>query len=101
MTYGYKHVAPLEQRIRNNQDDFSGKASSTFKLTSPDDYFSPSAPALPPDVRRRLRLAPAKVVLKTHDVVLAEISSSLHLDKDQIFVAGILDAVGAADRNVD
>jgi hypothetical protein len=26
MNYGYKHVAPLEQRIRNNQYDFSGNA---------------------------------------------------------------------------
>ena len=43
----------------------------------------------------------AKVVLKAHDVVFAEISSSLHLDKDQVLVAGILDTVRGPDGNVD
>src|SRR4026207_306439 len=43
----------------------------------------------------------SKIVLKTNDVVFAKIVSALHFDEDQIVRAGVFDAVGRTDGNVD
>ena len=53
------------------------------------------------DKRKMLGSGSAKVVLQAHNVVFAEITSALDLDKDQIFVAGVLNAMRRADRNVN
>ena len=45
--------------------------------------------------------SPAVIILKTLDIVFAEIISALHFYKDQIGVARILYAVSCADRDVD
>src|SRR5687768_8566564 len=53
------------------------------------------------NLRRSTCLAFAAVaVLEAHDVVLAEIRAGLHLDDVQRDLAGILDAVLRAERNV-
>src|SRR5262249_32496271 len=46
-------------------------------------------------------LCSSKVVLEANDIVFAEIVAALHFDEDQIFFAGVLNAVGSADGNVD
>src|SRR4051794_32055534 len=56
--------------------------------------------------RRRLQLYPAEsspsiVILKPHDIVLAEIASGLHLDQLQHDLAWIFEPVDCADRNID
>src|SRR5690242_21374824 len=43
----------------------------------------------------------AVIIMKTLDVVFAKIISSLHFDKRQPFLTGILDPMSCADRNVD
>src|SRR6266404_4944761 len=43
----------------------------------------------------------AKVVLQPHDVILAEIAAALHFNEDQQLGAGILDAMGSSDVDVD
>jgi hypothetical protein len=52
-------------------------------------------------LRIRTTSGSAKIVLQAHDVVFAEIIASLNLDKDQIFVAGVFNAVGGADSDID
>src|SRR5215472_11871815 len=42
-----------------------------------------------------------KVIMQANDVVFAEITAALYLNKDQQFVAWILYAMGGADSNVD
>ena len=46
------------------------------------------------------RSAP-EVVLEADDVVLAEVGAGLHLDEDELLVAGVAHAVGGADGDVD
>jgi hypothetical protein len=48
--------------------------------------------------RRKL---PSVIILKTHDVVFAEIIASLHFDENEICVRGVLNSMCSADRNVD
>jgi len=43
----------------------------------------------------------AKIIFETHNVVFAEIISSLDFDKDQVFVAGVLHSMCGADGNID
>ena len=44
---------------------------------------------------------PAVIILKPNNVVFAEIISSLHLDENEIGVAGVLDSMSCPDRNVN
>ena len=44
---------------------------------------------------------PPEIVLEPHDVVLVERLAALDLDDDEVDLAGVLDAMGRADRHVD
>jgi hypothetical protein len=44
---------------------------------------------------------PAVIILKTNDVVFAEIISSLHFYENEIIHPWVLDAVSSADGDVD
>src|SRR5580658_8358376 len=44
---------------------------------------------------------PAVIVLDANDIVLAEITAGLNLDKFEIDLAGVGEAMGRADRQID
>jgi hypothetical protein len=44
---------------------------------------------------------PTVIILKTNDVVFAEIISSLHFYENEIRVAGVLNSMSGGDRDVD
>jgi len=46
-------------------------------------------------------LASAEIILKTNDVVFTEVGSSLHFDKNEVFVARVFNAMRRSDRDVD
>ncbi len=46
-------------------------------------------------------LSSSEVVAQTHDVVFAEVAAALNFDEDELLVAGILDAVSRAERNIN
>lgn len=43
----------------------------------------------------------SKIILKTNDVVLAQIAAALHFDEDEILRAGVFDAMRSANGDVD